>query len=402
MVYAFVGYKKIKNMAGLVAAEKHAKRQDNSKHINKTLTHLNPALGYPGVSDPLAIVEAFKARKKDAGASERKGASLAIHMLLCVSPEWIAETGDVHDPANPRNVALFDSAKQFMEDKFGAGSVIHVRLDVDEAGAGVVDVIAVPVTEYTQRGKLKKQVSANAGLEAAFGKGGDFRRLQSDWSAHCKATLDSKIERGRPKEETGREHVHHTVFRSEAEAVLGNAKKQAREIISTAKTEAIKEWGSARDLPWRDREKIVQAAHEAGKAEGISEVRKKAAVVIAREAKKAVVAQAEALAVRDKEWSEKVAAAENESARLRLNLASLGAENETLADENARLRNEVSVLKVALKRASDLLVTIAKAAPEPIKRAIALFFKPEPKPSVQPEPEPLRGSAQSRADSFHP
>lgn len=400
MIYAFARCHKIKNIAGLVAAEKHAKRQDNSKHINKTLTHLNPVSGYPGV-DPLSIVEAFKARKRDAGASERKGASLAVHMLLGVSPEWIAAAGDVHDPHNPRNVALFDSARAFMEDKFGAGSVIHTRLDVDEAGSGVVDVIVVPVTEYKQRGKTKKQVSANAGLEVAFGRGRNFRRLQEQWSAHCQSNLDSKIERGRSKEETGREHVHHSVFRPEAEAVVGNAKKQAVEIVKAAKSEAVKEWGSVRDLPWRDRKKIVRAAHENGKAEGGNEVKKKAAVVIAKEKEKAAVAQAEALAARDEVWREKVAAAENESARLRLNLASLGAENETLSDENARLRNEVSVLKRTLERASKVLVSIAKIAPEPIKRAIAGFFKPEPEP-VRLEPEPLKGSAPGRTDSFHP
>lgn len=96
--------------------------------------------------------------------------------------------------------------------------------------------------------------------------------------------------------------------------------------------------------------------------------------MIGKETEKAAAAQAEALAVRDKMWSEKVAAAENESARLRLNLASLGAENETLTDENCKLRNEVSVLKRTLERASKVLVSIAKIAPEPIKRAIAGFL----------------------------
>jgi hypothetical protein len=244
-MYAFARVQKIKNHAGLVSAERHARRQDNSAHIDKDKTHLNEAEGYPGVDDPLSIVKAYKARKKDAGASERKGASVALHAILGVSPEWVAAAGDVHDPQNPRNRALFDSAKKFMEERFGPGSVIHTRLDVDEAGAGVVDVIVVPVVEYQQRGKTKRQVSANSGLEAAFGRGRNYRRLQDAWADHCKRTLDPEIKRGRRREETGRDHVHHAVYRPAMERVAAEAKALKAAVAQETRAELTREWEEA-------------------------------------------------------------------------------------------------------------------------------------------------------------
>lgn len=395
MPYAFARCDKIKNMAGLVAAERHARRQDNSKHIEADRTHLNRADGYPGCDDPLSIVEAFKARKKDAGASERKGASVALHMILGVSPEWIAATGDVHDPGNPRNVALFDSAKKFMEDKFGGGSVIHTRLDVDEAGAGVVDVIVVPVTEYKQRGKTKKQVSANAGLEAAFGRGRNFRRLQDQWAEHCRATLDSGIERGRSREETGRDHVHHSVFRSvaaDAEAILESAKRQADEI----KRQAVEQWSDVSDWPWRDREKVVAVAREVGAKEGAAVVRKKAVAALRSVKEKAEKEKIEAVETKDKEWSVKVSTVKSEVESVRVNLGTVSEERDILAlevdalrSENERLKIEVSGLKRTVSRAVELLSKIAKSAPEPVKKLISGFFKPERGDSSPSSPSAL-------------
>lgn len=383
MSYAFARCSKIKNMAGLVAAERHARRQDNSKHIEADRTPLNRASGYPGCDDPLSIVEAFKARKKDAGASERKGASVALHMILGVSPEWVAVTGDVHDPSNPRNVAVFDSAKKFMEDKFGVGSVIHTRLDVDEAGAGVVDVIVVPVTEYQQRGKTKKQVSANAGLEAAFGRGRNFRRLQDQWAEHCRATLDSGIERGRSREETGRDHVHHSVFRSvaaDAETILEGARRQADEI----KRQAVEQWSDVSDWPWRDREKVVAVAREVGAKEGAAVVRKKAIAALSAVKAKAEKEKVEAVEAKDKEWSVKVSAVESEVESVRVNLGAVSEERDALAlevdalrSENERLKTEVSGLKRTVSRAVELFSKIAKVAPEPVRKMIARFFEPD-------------------------
>lgn len=372
MSFAFVRCKKLK-MSGLVAAERHARRQDNSKHVDRSRTHLNPVEGYEGVDDPLAVREAYKARKKDTGATERKGVAVAVHMLLGVSPDWIAGAGDVHDPHNPRNKALFDSAKSFMEERFGPGAVIHVRLDVDEAGSGVVDVIAVPVTTYTQRGKTKTRVSANAGLEAAFGKGLNYRQMQDAWAEHCQRTLDPAIERGQSIEETGREHVHHSIFRP--------AQAEANEIKARARAKAVRDWGSAKDWPWRDREKIVDAAIEEGARRGGAVVRKKAIEAMQKQKAKADEEKEVALKRKDDEWRGKVEGMENEVAVARDHLREVVEERDQMAVEVDALRLENGKLKREVSGLKRIVETIYKNAPAPVKRIIDALRREQKAPA---------------------
>jgi regulator of replication initiation timing len=349
-------------MAGLVAAERHARRQDKSKHIDRSRTHLNLAEGYEGVDDPLAIRDAYKARKKDTGATERKGVAVAVHMLLGVSPDWIAAAGDVHDPANPRNKALFDSARAFMEERFGKGAVIHVRLDVDEAGSGVVDVIAVPTTTYTQRGKTKTRVSANAGLEAAFGQGLNYRQMQDAWAEHCQQTLDPAIERGQSIEETGRAHVHHSIFRP--------AQAEANEIKARARAQAVREWGNAKDWPWRDREKIVDAAIEEGARRGGAVVRKKAIAAMKQQRAKA-----------DEEWRGKINTLETEVEVAREHLRETVEERDQMAVEVDALRLENGKLKREVSGLKRIVETIYKNAPAPVKRIIDALRREQKAPA---------------------
>lgn len=373
MPVAFVRCQKVRNIAGLVAAEAHARRIDNSRHVDRERTAGNLAAGYAGVDDPLAILAAFKARKRDAGASERKGASIALHMILGVSPDWVAATGDVHDPANPRNRALFDSARQFMENKFGQGSVIHTRLDVDEAGAGVVDVIVVPVTEYQQRGKTRRQVSANAGLEAAFGRGRNYRRLQSQWAEHCQQTLDSGIERGRSREETGRDFVHHSIYRP----AVQEAERKALEI----ERQAVEAWAGADEWPWRDRDRIVQAARDEGRRQGGEVVRKKAIAALRDYKEKAEKEKIAALELKDKEHAvvvERLEAAADAARGQRDDAITerddLVVEMGAVKEENASLKNEVSKLQQVVMGLRKVVETIREKAPEPVRRAIDVLM----------------------------
>jgi hypothetical protein len=74
-----------------------------------------------------------------------------MQALCVVSPEWVKAVGDLHDPDNPRNRALFDQAKAWAESWAGKGAVFGARLDLDEAGGAVVDLMISPVR--TSRGK---------------------------------------------------------------------------------------------------------------------------------------------------------------------------------------------------------------------------------------------------------
>lgn len=391
MSFAFTRCKKL-NMAGLVAAERHARRQDNSKHIDRSRTHLNPVEGYAGVDDPLAIRDAYKARKKDTGASERKGVAVAVHMLLGVSPDWIAAAGDVHDPHNPRNRALFDSARSFMEERFGPGSVIHVRLDVDEAGSGIVDVIAVPVTTYTQRGKTKTRVSANAGLEAAFGKGLNYRQMQDAWAEHCQQTLDPAIERGKPREETGREHVDHSIYRPMMEKAAAEAKALKAKVARETRADLAAEWEEAGWLGRRG--KAIEAARDAAYAEGQESMKpwaeKKAGRVKARADKE----KEAALKRKDEEWRGKVSALETEVGAARDHLREMSEERDQMATEVDGLRQENGKLKERVSLLQRVVDLVREKSPAPIKRIIdALTREQAPAPSAPGEAGQGRGGA---------
>ena len=74
-----------------------------------------------------------------------------MQALCVVSPEWVQQAGDLHDRDNPRNIALFEQAKAWAESWAGKGAVFGVRLDLDEKGGAVVDLMIAPVRE--SRGK---------------------------------------------------------------------------------------------------------------------------------------------------------------------------------------------------------------------------------------------------------
>lgn len=390
MSSAFARCKKL-NMAGLVAAERHPRRQDKSKHVDRSRTHLNPAEGYEGVDDPLAIRDAYKARKKDTGATERKGVAVAVHMLLGVSPDWIAAAGDVHDPANPRNKALFDSAKSFMEERFGKGSVIHVRLDVDEAGSGVVDVIAVPVTTYTQRGKTKTRVSANAGLEAAFGEGLNYRQMQDAWAEHCQRTLDPKIERGKSIEETGRTHVHHSIYRPAMEKAALEAEALKESVAQETRADLTKEWEAA---GWTGRRGLaLEAARDAAYAEGQASMRPWAEKKVGRAKAKATVEKEAALKRKDEEWRGKVNTLKNEVEVARDHLRETVEERDALAVEVDALRSENGDLKREVSGLKRVVKAIYEKAPAPVRRFIDALTREQkaPAPSAPGEAGQGRG-----------
>ena len=248
MSYAFARFVKVNDLAFLGAMERHAKREDSSAlRVDKSRT-ADALLYSPYNDDKRGIVQAFKNMKRESGASERGKNAFGAHLLLCVSPDMIARHGDPHDPENPANQALFRCAIDYAEEKFGKGSVIHARLDVDEKGSGVVDVITIPVEEIKTCGGRKtalkclinkplERLIAETGTPKVYGAG--TRALQSSWHEYACQRLDHTLQRGRPVEETGREHVHHTVFADAAEKILEEKQeiKHQFEIIDSEKVE---------------------------------------------------------------------------------------------------------------------------------------------------------------------
>ena len=142
------------------------------------------------------------------GAGLRANANMGLHLLVGVSPDWIAAEGDRHDPGNPRNVQLFTEARRWAQKELGG--VFGVRMDFDEKGAGVVDVFAAPIREQGRKGARRNFVGVSQALDELAARNGrvkTYEALQDSWAAWAKRELSPEIERGRPTAETGRQHL---------------------------------------------------------------------------------------------------------------------------------------------------------------------------------------------------
>jgi hypothetical protein len=123
-----------------------------------------------------------------------------------ISPEWVKAAGDLYDPENPRNRALFEQAKAWAESWGGKGSVFGVRLDLDEAGGAVVDLMIAPVRDSRGKPVVSTQ-KALVELKAATGERNEYSALQTSWADWSRQHLDSQIERGTRRTITDRQHL---------------------------------------------------------------------------------------------------------------------------------------------------------------------------------------------------
>ncbi|MFV0300660.1 MAG: hypothetical protein ACK5IP_07255 [Paracoccus sp. (in: a-proteobacteria)] len=171
--------------------EAHAKRLDKASLLRRVREQDPLAwskIGSGMDSGGCDIWDAFKQHKTETGAVERGSASIALHMLVGVSREWLEEDGrDAHSPTNDRIHKLFDEAKSWA----GKGSVIHTRFDLDEQGSGNVDLVVVPV--QMQRRKFRKNAAAKEvltistrmakeELRAAMKTKNSGQAMQSSWN----------------------------------------------------------------------------------------------------------------------------------------------------------------------------------------------------------------------------
>ncbi|MCA3633301.1 MAG: hypothetical protein INF16_10995 [Methylobacterium sp.] len=221
--YAFARCDRLKTLAQLRKAQKHADRVEDARCVVRPGT--NPSddqvrwtLGQgDGAFD---LVSGW--RRAKGSARERAKAPICLHLILGVSPSWVVRAGNLHDRMNPANSALFKAARDFAEREIG--TVAALRLDLDEEGGGVVDVFVVPTFERQRR--LRKdgtrspdsvlEISANKAFERlcqVTGEKSDYAALQSAWADHAQRNLDHRLKRGERKSKTNRRHLETPEFK---------------------------------------------------------------------------------------------------------------------------------------------------------------------------------------------
>jgi len=233
MFKAAIRVNKITSIAQLRGASLHAQRADETSK-SRLREGAVPCAGLAWAKGGVDrdYLAAFKAHKADLGAKERKGAPLAMQALCVISPEWVKAAGDLHDPDNPRNTALFEQAKTWAESWAGKGAVFAARLDLDEAGGAVVDLMISPVRESRGKPVISTQ-KALVELKAATGERNEYSALQTSWADWAREHLDKQIERGTRRIITDRQHLSPETY--------GLVKDQAR-------AEAAQERDQASDL----------------------------------------------------------------------------------------------------------------------------------------------------------
>jgi len=281
----------LKTVADIRSAEKHAKRKDNTSRMRQRGdANVEDNYFWSRCGDSLKdgganYFDAFKAHKAHHGVnSERKGAALAAHALVGVSPEWLAETGSPHDLSNPRVQELIEKSKNWVESWMGEGAVWALRYDTDEIGSGIVDVIASPIrTAHHKSGSAKPSISVNKAnselveivnkrrKEIWVAEGNEasdyipirksYRAMQDSWAWYAQEHLSRLLERGDPIEETRRAHLFPEEFKealkaaaefgefdAKAEAMaleLARMQANAEAATETAKTQRLEEEAKA-------------------------------------------------------------------------------------------------------------------------------------------------------------
>ena len=140
----------------LVNQARHSHRTDKTSRVRPDALPGTAIHWIPEDSDPRDYLTNCRTLLSKSGASARKGSAIACHLLVCVSPEWVEETGGLHDPNNPRNPARLNASIAWVESWAGDGSVFGARLDLDESGGATVDLFVAPLRELKHKSGTRR------------------------------------------------------------------------------------------------------------------------------------------------------------------------------------------------------------------------------------------------------
>lgn len=230
----------IKTFADLTSAQSHARRQDKKGKANQrpgadAADNYCWSLAGEGFEAGTDYVAAFKEHKRRHGITSDANGALAMHLLVILSPGWLAETGDPRDcQGNPRVRQLVEEARRWADEAFGKDSVWAVRYDADEDGAGNVDVLCSPVrADGRAKARPKQKISVNKALKELaqrHGRQKSYSALQDSWAEHARLHLDACIVRG--EEASKKPHLTPEEYKAKvaAERELEAARRKHEEV----------------------------------------------------------------------------------------------------------------------------------------------------------------------------
>lgn len=241
MFKAAIRVNKITTVAQLRGSSLHAQRHDiTGKARVREGAEPGFGLAWSKAENDRDYLAAFRAHKAELKAGERKGAPIALQALCVVSPEWVEKAGDLHDPDNPHNRQLFDQAKAWAESWAGAGAVFGSRLDLDEKGGAVVDLMIAPVR--TSRGKPVISTNKAMGeVKALTGERNEYSALQTSWADWCRDTLDAGIVRGTRKEITRRQHLSPETYGAVMDKARESLSEPSQKLVEQLKVADLSE-----------------------------------------------------------------------------------------------------------------------------------------------------------------
>jgi hypothetical protein len=268
-VFAFTHSEPVKTHQRLKNLERHGQRVDLLARENLR----DGAIAGAGLDWPdfggRRLTKAYGDFKKRNDADPRKGAQLLHSVGVGISPSWIREKGDLHDPKNPRNIQLFTTAIAWVKSFAGDDAIVSARMDLDEEGGGWVDVYFAPIRQqkYKGRSQTKSVISVNKCLEETavslgYPKGSHYSALNTGWAKYAQQHLDATIQRGTPGKDTGREHLTPRQYKAEQEAIKKAAAAAAAE--RAAEDQKLMFETATLDVA-KEREELKQSHEEAAK-----------------------------------------------------------------------------------------------------------------------------------------
>lgn len=270
-IFAYTHSQAIKTKQRLKDLERHGLRLDRLARENlRSGAVAGAGLDWPNY-DGRRLTKAYADFKKRNDVDPRKGAQLLHTIGIGVSPSWIRETGDLHDPANPRNVQVFDAAIAWVKSFAGDDAIVSARMDLDEEGGGWVDVYFAPIRQqkYKGRTQTKSIISVNMCLEQTavslgYPKGSHYTALNTGWAKFAQQHLDPAIERGTPRSDTGKEHLTPRQYKAEkraekkaADAAAAEQKAIEQTSVLEAATVAVEEERKELNRSFKDTAKTL-------------------------------------------------------------------------------------------------------------------------------------------------